>query len=200
MTQGLRRLFALATVVGLVLAAAVLWQARPLNRSIPPLQSAIGGDFHLIDQNGTAMDAKVLRGKWTAVYFGYSFCPDACPMTLSALAQTQTVLAAASRRLDVVFITVDPARDTPAQLKTYLTSPSFPKGTTGLTGTEAQVAQVAKAYHVWFKPSDHSANYSVDHTSVVYLMGPDGAFRVPIGFGLPPGEMAQQIRQAMDRG
>ena len=199
MTQGLGRLSLMAIVVGLAIAAVVFWLERPLH-SVPVSQPAIGGEFHLIDQNGAAADANILRGKWTAVYFGYSFCPDACPMTLSALAQTQTTLAATARRLNVVFITVDPARDTPAQLKTYLASPSFPKGATGLTGTPAQIAQVAKAYHVWFKPSDRSANYSVDHTSVVYLMGPDGAFRVPLGFGLPPGELVQQIRQAMDRG
>ena len=161
---------------------------------------AIGGPFHLINQDRVAVDETLLRGGWTALYFGYSFCPDACPATLTSLAAAQAKLLGQNKTLRVVFITVDPARDTPAQLKTYLSSPSFPKATTGLTGSPEQVAAAAKAYHIFFKRNGAGAGYSVDHSSIIYLIDPRGQFNRPIGYDLSPTEMADQIRQAMAAG
>jgi protein SCO1/2 len=160
----------------------------------------IGGPFHLLDQNGRRVDQSVLQGRWTAVYFGYTFCPDACPTTLTALAQAQAKLGPRASRFRVVFITVDPARDTPSQLKTYLASPAFPAGAVGLTGSPAEVAQAAHAYRVFYKRAGLGADYSVDHTSVVYLMDPAGRFRVPIDAQAPPDQIAAQIAGAMERG
>lgn len=181
-------------ILALVLAAGA-WRMGVFRRGEPP--PAIGGPFHLIDQRGAPADESILKGKWSAVYFGYSFCPDACPTTLATLAQAIERLGPRGRKLQVVFITVDPARDTPAQLKTYLSSPSFPKGAIGLTGAPADVARAARAYRVWYKPAGAGAAYSVDHTSVVYLMDPRGRFSRPIAYGLSPEETARQISDAM---
>jgi protein SCO1/2 len=157
----------------------------------------IGGPFQLVDQNGRPRDQSMLKGKWTAVFFGYTFCPDVCPTTLQTLGETQDRLGPKAERFQVVFITVDPERDTPAQLKTYLSSQAFPKGAIGLTGTPAQVAAAAKAYRTYFQKQGTGPDYSVQHVSAVYLMDPKGRFSRVLTFGLTPDEAARQISDAM---
>jgi protein SCO1 len=161
---------------------------------------AIGGPFNLVDQDGRPTTDQALKGRWTAVYFGYTSCPDACPATLNALALAQEKLAAKGRALSVLFITVDPDRDTPEKLKAYLASPSFPKNLTGLTGAPTAIAAAARSYKVYFSRAGSGPEYSVDHTSVVYVMGPDGRFRAPLNFGLSPDQMADQIEAAIRAG
>jgi protein SCO1/2 len=163
-----------------------------------PQPSLIGGAFRLVDQNGAAVDQTILEGKWSAVFFGYTFCPDVCPTTLTTLAQAIEKLGPRARRLQVLFISIDPGRDTPAQLKSYLSSPAFPKGTIGLTGTPQEIARVARAYRVYFKKVGDGPNYSVDHTSIVYLMDPQGRFSEPVDFGGTPDQVARQIAKAMN--
>ena len=160
----------------------------------------IGGPFKLVDQDGRARDERLLKGKWSAVFFGYTYCPDVCPTTLQSLAEAQDRLGPKAARLQVVFITVDPERDTPAQLKTYLSGGAFPKGTVGLTGTPVQVAAAAKAYHAFFQKEGTGADYSVQHVSAVYLMDPKGRFNRVVAFGLGPEEIARQISEAMRGG
>jgi len=158
---------------------------------------AVGGPFHLTDQNGRRVDESLLKGKWTAVFFGYTFCPEACPTTLTALAKAQDELGPKAKDLQVVFVSIDPDRDTPAQLKTYLSSASFPKGTVGLTGSAADVAQAAKAYRVFYQKSGSGADYTMDHSTALYLMDPKGRFDRVIAYGLPPEEIKRQIADAM---
>jgi protein SCO1/2 len=162
-----------------------------------PAPSDVGGPFRLVDQSGARVDDHILRGKWTAVFFGYTFCPDVCPTTLTTLAQAIDRLGPDAKRFQVVFITIDPERDTPAQLRTYLSSPAFPKGAIGLTGTPAQIASAARAYRVYYKRVGDGPNYSMDHTSIVYLMDPKGRFSRPIAFGAAPPDIARQITDAM---
>lgn len=162
-----------------------------------PQPSAIGGPFHLLADDGRRVDQHVLDGKWSVVYFGYTFCPDVCPTTLAALGEAIPRLGA--KAVQVIFITVDPARDTAGQLKTYLSNPSFPPGTLGLTGTEAEVRQAAAEYHVYFARRGTGADYTVDHTSILYLMDPEGRFVQPVAVG-PPAAMAAQIDRAMSQG
>jgi protein SCO1/2 len=157
----------------------------------------IGGPFQLTDQNGAPTDQRVLDGKWTAVFFGYTECPDACPTTLQTLAEAQTALGDRAKALQVVLISVDPERDTPAQLKAYLSTPAFPRGAIGLTGAPAQIAAVAKAYRVYFQKAGKGDGYSVDHTSIIYLMNPQGKFDRPITETQTPAAIAAQIGQAM---
>ena len=130
------------------------------------------------------------------MYFGYTDCPDVCPTTLAALAQAIGELGANARSLQVVFITVDPERDTPGQLRAYLSNPSFPRGAVGLTGSAADVRGVATAYHVYYSRHGQGPGYSVDHTSIIYLMDPKGRFVRPVSPG-PPADMSGQISAAM---
>ena len=156
-----------------------------------------GGPFSLIDQNGRPVSESLLKGKWSVVFFGYTYCPDVCPATLTVLGQAMDQLGPLTKDAQVVFITVDPARDTPAQLKTYLSSPVFPKNIIGLTGTPAQIAQAAKAYAVYYQKAGGGANYTVDHSVVLYLMDPQGRFKRPIAEGITPEETRKQIAEAM---
>jgi len=178
----------------LAAGAALVWRGG-LSTPAPPA-SDIGGPFHLTAENGARVDEGVLKGKWTAVYFGYTFCPDVCPTTLAALGEAEGDLGPKAKNFQVVFITLDPARDTPAQMRTYLSSSSFPRGSIGLTGSAADIKAVAGAYHVYYSRHGDGPDYSVDHTSVVYLMDPEGRFVRPVASG-PPADMAAQIAAAM---
>ena len=177
-----------ALVVVLVLSAC-----RP---AAAPDAPAVGGPFRLVDQNGQPVDQRLLRGKWSAVFFGYTFCPDTCPATLQALGAASRRLGAAGDRFQVVFISVDPARDTPSQLKTYLDSQGFPAHAVGLTGSPAQVAEVAKVYGVYYAKSGQGADYTVDHSAAVYLMNPEGRFDRPLAHDMTPDLIAGQIKSA----
>jgi len=160
-------------------------------------EAMVGGPFQLVDQNGKPTDQSVLKGKWSAVFFGYTYCPDVCPTTLQALAGAEAKLGDKAKDLQVVFISVDPERDTPAQLKTYLSIPAFPKNTIGLTGTSAQVAAAAKAYRVYYQKEGQGAGYTMAHSSIVYLMNPDGKFVTALTESQTPSEVATQIGDAM---
>lgn len=178
------------TAIALIAAAAALGACAKE-------KPAVGGPFHLTDQNGKAVDESLLKGKWSLVFFGYTFCPDVCPTTLTTLARAQDLLGPKAKKLQVVFISVDPARDTPGQLKTYLSSPAFPKGTVGLTGTAAQVDATTKAYKVYYAKQGAGADYAMDHSAAVYLMDPKGRFDRVVAYGLTPEEIAKQISDAM---
>jgi len=156
-----------------------------------------GGPFHLTDQNGRPVDQSLLNGKWSVVFFGYTFCPDVCPTTLATLGQTMDQLGPKAANAQVVFITVDPARDTPAQLKTYLSAKAFPKNVVGLTGAPDEIARVAKEYFVYYQKEGSGQNYTMDHSTALYLMNPTGRFAKPMADGLAPDEYARQISEAM---
>jgi protein SCO1/2 len=166
----------------------------------PEAAPAVGGPFHLVDQTGAPRDERLLKGKWSAVFFGYTFCPDVCPTTLTTLAAALERMGPKAGQVQVVFVSVDPERDTPAQMKTYLASPAFPKGAIGLTGTPAQVAAAARAYRVYYKKAGDGPGYSVDHTAIIYLIDPAGRFNRPIAEGISPDETARQITEAMRAG
>lgn len=157
----------------------------------------IGGPFQLMDQDNRPANQDLLRGKWTAVFFGYTYCPDVCPTTLTLLGRVQSMLGPKAADWQVVFITVDPGRDTPAQLKAYLSSPVFPRGTKGLTGTPGQVDAAAKAYKVFYQKEGSGPTYTMDHTSAIYLMDPQGKFDRILTESLPPDQMTHQITEAM---
>ncbi len=161
---------------------------------------SIGGPFSLVDQDGRKVDQHLLDGRWSAVFFGFTYCPDVCPTTLQTLALAQDRLGPRAKDLQVVFISVDPGRDTPAQLKTYLSSPMFPKGSVGLTGTPDQVAAATRAYRAYAQKDGEGADYVINHTSAVYLMDPKGRFDRVLAYSLTPDEIARQITTAMREG
>jgi protein SCO1/2 len=179
------------------LAAWVYSHPRPVASSG---SAAVGGAFHLVDQNGRPVDQSLLQHKWTAVFFGYTFCPDVCPTTLQTLGAASRALGPRAKDFQVVFVTVDPERDTPQALKSYLASDAFPPGTIGLTGAPDQIAAIAKAYGVYYQKEGTGAGYAVDHSSAIYLMNPKGQFDSVIAFGLTPDQTRDQILKAMRRG
>lgn len=188
-------------VIGLGALAVAMWSSmlgqKPVaSRTIDSAYS-IGGPFALTDQYGKLQTEAILKGKWTAVFFGFTYCPDICPLTLQSLDQTRQKLGKDGDKLQFVFITVDPERDTPEVMKAYLNSGGFPKGVIGLTGTPEQIAAAARAYRATYQKVGEGKDYTMNHTSVVYLMNPRGEFAVPLTHGLPPEKAAEVIRQAM---
>ena len=193
-----------ACLVGLVLMGALAWRAGVFDGqragSSASGTALVGGPFQLVDQNGKPVDEKILKGKWTAVFFGFTYCPDYCPTTLGVLNAVQERMGDKAKDLQIVFISIDPQRDTPRQLKDYLSSDGFPKGTIGLTGTPEQVAQAAKAYRAFYQKVGEGEGYTMNHSLTVYLMGPDGQFRSAVAHDLGPDRTAKLIENAMERG
>ena len=160
-------------------------------------EASIGGPFHLVDDAGRPVDQRLLDGKWSAVFFGYTNCPDTCPATLQALNAAGQQLGFARKGFQVVFISVDPARDTPAQMKLYASSQGYPAGgLVGLTGAPAQVKTVADEYHAFYKAGT-GPNYAVQHSAAVYLMDPKGQFVKPLNEADSPGQIASEIKASM---
>jgi protein SCO1/2 len=175
---------------GLKTAASRPAQDKPL----------IGGEFDLVDQNGVPVDQTMLIGKWSLVFFGFTYCPDYCPTTLAELAAVQKRLGDRAKDMQIIFISIDPERDSPGMLKDYLSSDGFPEGVIGLTGTPEQVARAARAYRAFYQKVGEGEAYTMNHSLTVYVMGPDGAFRAPIAYGSGPARAAQLIEDAMKAG
>lgn len=192
----------LVGVAALILAGMAAWMLAgpPAKQQAASGTPAIGGGFNLVDQDGKPVDQSILKGKWTAVFFGYTFCPDVCPTTLQTLGAASSQLGARGKDFQVVFVTVDPDRDKPAVLKSYLSSAAFPRGTIGLSGTPDQIAAIAKAYGVFYQKAGSGSGYAVDHSSAIYLMNPKGQFDSVIAYGLTPQETRDQIVKAMRQG
>ena len=143
-----------------------------------PQQSAsrvpIGGPFRLTSHEGRPFTDQDLKGKPFAVFFGFTHCPEVCPTTLYDLTQDLEALGRDADKLRVAFITVDPAQDTPELMKTYLGS--FDPRIVGLTGTEEEIAAVAKAYKIYYRKVPTDSGYTMDHTATIFLMDGRGEF------------------------
>ena len=168
-----------AAIVLALVAGYFIWHAGDdlpaLDRNVETGSAAIGGPFTLIDQNGVKRSSADFRGKFMLVYFGYSYCPDVCPTTLALMADAIDRLGHKGDAIVPVFITIDPERDTPAKLKPYVAS--FGPRFVGLTGDLKSIKKVADLYRVYIKKEPlENGNYAMDHSSVIYLMGPDGKF------------------------
>lgn len=163
-------------------------------------QPTVGGPFTLTNQDGQAVDQSILKDKWTLVFFGFTYCPDYCPTTLGVLNAVQERMGDKAKDLQIVFVSIDPERDTPKLLKDYLSSDGFPDGVIGLTGTPEQTAQVAKAYRAFYQKVGEGEGYTMNHSLTVYLMGPDGQFRSAVAHDMGPDKTAKLIERAMERG
>jgi protein SCO1 len=155
-----------------VLAAAVLWFG--VIRGTGIATASIGGPFTLSDQSGATVTEAALQGHPSALFFGYTYCPDVCPTTLADMTTWLAQLGASSDKLKVYFITVDPERDTAAQMKSYLET--FDPRITGLTGTRPQIDAMLKAYRVFSRKVGDGPDYSMDHTASVYLLDAKAEF------------------------
>jgi protein SCO1 len=160
------------------------------------LASAIGGPFRLVDQNGKTVTDGDLKGKWSLVYFGYTHCPDACPTALNDISIALDELGPKRGAVRPVFITVDPERDTPEVLKSYVTS--FDAPILALTGTPEEIAQAAKDYRVYYaKHPEAGGDYSMDHSSVIYVMDPQGRFTASFTHESSPEEIAERLKKLL---
>ena len=163
--------------------------------SRPALQvAAIGGPFHLTDQNGKAVTDQDMKGKPFLVFFGFTHCPDICPTTLFDVSQVLKSLGPDADRAGALFITVDPDRDTPAVLKDYLSN--FDPHLRGLTGDQASIDAATRAYRVYAKkvPLD-GGDYTMDHTALVYLMDKNGQFVAPFDLKRTADAAATDLRR-----
>ena len=187
------RALAIALAAALLIGAGLWIVATPAHRAT----SLIGGPFTLTNQEDQRVDQPILKGKWTAVFFGYTHCPDVCPLTLQSLPRTKAALGKDAGKLQIVFIPVDPERDSPANMKAYLASGGFPPGVIGLTGTPEEVKAVEKAYRVTASKSGDGDNYTYNHTAVIFLMNPKGQFDSPLMSDITPQQSADQIKDSM---
>lgn len=171
------------------------WQAAlPLSRTEGT--ASIGGPFTLVDHTGKTVTETDFRDRFMLIYFGFTSCPDACPTALTAMAEALDIIGPAANRIVPVFISVDPERDTPEQLNMYVRH--FHPSLIGLTGSAEQVAAAAKTFRVYYakvkEEGSDDDDYAMDHTSIVYLMGPDGKFRTHFsGHATSPETMAAGI-------
>ena len=193
--------FALVAIVFagvLVIAAGVLLalalRETPRGAAGTALASAIGGQFQLIDQNGKPFSDANLKGKWHLIFFGYTHCPDACPTALNEMSLALDRLGIKRDEVGVVFITVDPERDTPEVMKSYVQS--FDAPIIALTGSPEAVAQAAKAYRVYYaKHPRGDGEYDMDHSAVIYVMNPEGRFTATF----TPDSTADAIAQRLQK-
>ena len=183
-------------VTGLLLGLVVVfWILRPegetpyTNYFLPePMEAP---SFSLVSHHGDRVSSRDFPGKLLAVFFGYTSCPDVCPLTLSHLGGALQQLREEGDRIQVLFVTVDPARDSPDRMASYLGAfhPSF----LGLTGTEDEIQEVADAFGAFFVRNDDGENYTVDHTARTFVLDPRG--RIPLSFPITatPEEMARDL-------
>lgn len=154
----------------------------------------VGGPFELVDHTGAPVTNADFRGRHMLIFFGFTYCPDVCPTELQVMSAALDRLGDEAEAVQPLFITVDPERDTPAAMAGYIRH--FHPSLRGLSGTPDQIDAVAKAYRVYYrKVQDGSSatDYLMDHSAVVYLMGPDGTFLTHFAPGTGPDEMADKI-------
>jgi protein SCO1 len=204
-----RRMFVAAVALGLAVLVSFLCtryfayrtvQETYYGQALVPAKQAF--DFHLVDQDGKVFHLSQLRGKVVLFSFGFTHCPNVCPTTLSDLAKVYRALPAKDReKVQVLFVSIDPQRDKPETMKNYI--PFFDNSFIGLTGTEAQVAEAAKAYGAYYEiVHDSSANpdlYTVNHSALTYLISPDGKWKLLYNFDqlTDSKKMVQDLEQVL---
>lgn len=158
--------------------------------------ASYGKDFRLLDPDGKERTLADFRGKAVAVFFGYIQCPDVCPTALSRAVEVKRLLGKDAERLQVVFITVDPERDTPEVLKAYTAAfdPSF----LGLSGTQQRTADTAKEFGAIYRKVPTGSSYSMDHTASTYVYDPQGRLRLRLAHALGAPEYAADIRTLLE--
>lgn len=176
--------FMLAGIAAMALIAAagialILGDPRRLDDPHRPTRPAltearIGGPFTLVNSRGEAVTDQTFRGRWTLVFFGFTFCPDVCPTAMSEVAATLHDLGPLADRVQPLFVSIDPARDTPEHLGQF--TAAFDRRIEGLTGSPEQVAAAAKAYGAYYRKVGDGADYTMDHSAIIYVMNPEGRF------------------------
>jgi protein SCO1/2 len=179
------------------LAGGILWyqseRVPRLGQTVSEGRMDVGGPFRLMDQDGKPRSDADFRGKYMLIYFGYTFCPDVCPTTLAAMGQALEQIGPRRERVVPIFITIDPERDTPAVLKDYVAA--FGSDFVGLTGSVEDIQKVDKAYRVYaVKKPLEKGGYGMDHSNVLYLMGPDGKIVTYYADAVTPDMLAKDLQ------
>ncbi len=174
----------------LVVGVTALMPARPgVNTA-----SLVGGPFKLVDQDGAPVTEAAFKGKPTLLFFGFTHCPDVCPTALFEMSEIFTALGPDADKARAVFVTVDPERDTPELMKSYVSS--FAPQIRGYTGTPEQTEVIKKAYRVYSRKVPLAdGDYTMDHTAVVYLLDKSGTFVMPFNTKRPPAEAAAELKR-----
>lgn len=192
-----RRRWLAATVLSCAVLLAGCEQSKPSFNSVDITGANYARDFSLTDASGKRRSLSEFRGKVVAVFFGFAQCPDVCPTTLSDLAQIKEKLGADGERLQVVFITVDPQRDTPEILGSYVSSfdPSF----IGLTGTADEISATAREFKVFFQkvPGKTETSYTIDHTAGSYVFDKEGRVRLFVRHAATADAIAADVKQLL---
>lgn len=183
----------LLAVCAVVLAACSGGEAPPKFNATDVSGADWGRELNLKDHNGKPRTLADFKGKVVILFFGFTQCPDICPSTLGASAAALNLLGADADKVQVLFVTLDPARDTPAVLSKY--APAFNPSFLGMYGNEAETAAAAKEFKVFFqKQPGNDGNYSIDHTAASYAIDPQGRLRLYIKHGETPEQMAEDIK------
>ncbi len=192
-------LLAAAAAVAAIVAALWFTKANGPTRVADPT-TLIGGPFSLIDQTGKRVTEADFRGRYMLVFFGYTFCPDVCPVELQSMSAALDMLdQKTAAKVTPVFITIDPARDTVAVMAAYVKA--FHPRLIGLTGTAEEIAAAARAYRIYYQKAAAEAadddSYLMDHSAIVYLMGPDGKYVAHFSPGTKPEAMAARLKDLL---
>lgn len=190
---------ALVVLLGVGFLAGRHFFGQPLAGPLQEKAGAdIGGPFTLVDQDGRTVSDTDFHGKYMLIYFGYTYCPDVCPTSLTRNADALKLLGDKAEQVQPILISVDPERDTPEVLKPYVKA--FGPNLIGLTGTPEQIAAVAKAYRIYYGKAPSAAPdgpYLVDHSAFTYLVGPDGHFLRFFSHSMKPQDMAAELAQTI---
>jgi protein SCO1/2 len=186
----------LITFAATLLAAC--GKPQPQFNSVDVSGAKYGKDFHLPDTDGRMRSMADFKGKVVALFFGYTQCPDACPTTLAELSEAKKLLGAQGDKLQVVFVSVDPERDTPQLLNAYMANfdPTF----IALRPSADQLAQVANDFKVYYKKAEggDAKNYTMDHTASTYIFDPQGQLRLYARYGSGPQPLVADIRKLLE--
>lgn len=181
-------------VLGFIAVLSGCGSGKPQFQNVDITGANFAHDFALTDENGTPRKLADFRGKAVVIFFGYTQCPDVCPTTLADLASALGAIGPLSERVQVLFVTIDPERDTPKVLAAYL--PNFDKRFLGLYGDAAATATVAKEFKVFYQKVDGPTptSYSMDHSAGSYVFDPDGHVRLFIRNGAPAQSIAHDLK------
>ena len=187
-------------LVGALSGAALLLLTRgPTGPAVETSGKAlIGGPFTLVDQHGKTVTDRDFRGRYMLIFFGFTHCPDICPAELQVMSASLDELGPKAEGVVPIFVTLDPERDTPEVMADFVKN--FGSRFVGLTGSLEAIAEAAKAYRVAFskfenKGADSNGSYSIDHSAIVYLMGPDGGYITHFNYGTPAAKMTESLRR-----
>ena len=203
--KDLLRVIILALALGsIAMFAALYWQGQPTSRNSQPLlvdtiqfSGTMGGNFTLVDQQDAAVNQNDLQGQYSLIYFGYSYCPDVCPVSLLTMINAYAMLPEPiQQQVQPIFITVDPKRDTPAQMASYVED--YHPDLQGWSGSEAEINHIKSLYRVYAEITGSAAEisnntYLVNHSSMFYLLNPQGEVQILFNDDIASETLSQNI-------